>query len=119
MDFHTDPAALAAMFAAGWLPVFLVAAIAHWFLLAGRRWRSTVVAAALVLEIGLALAILFAPVLDPSLRLRMMLGFNAIGGLPAVAALSALVVTVALVLFLRLGQRFDNSSGSKPLGGLA
>lgn len=118
MDFHTDYSALAAVLAVRWLPIFLVAATVHWFLLAERRWRTAGVAAALLLEIGLAFAIMYAPVLDPSLRLKMIVGSNAIGGIPAVAALlSALVVTFLLLVFMRLGPRPDSPSGSKPLGG--
>ncbi len=114
MDFQTDYAALTARLAAMWLPIFLVAAAIHWRFLAGRRWRVSGVAAAFAVEAGLALVIMFVPMFGPSLRLKMVVGLNAIGGLPVVAALfSALVATALLLVFTRL----DGSSGPKPLGG--
>lgn len=118
MDFQTDYAALAARLAAMWLPIFLVAAAIHWRLLAERDWRASGVAAAFAVGIGLALVIMFAPVFSPSLRLKMIVGLNAIGGIPVVAAVfSALVATALLLAFMRLGPRADGSPGSKPLGG--
>lgn len=118
MDFQTDYAALTARLAAMWLPIFLVAAAIHWRLLARLRWRASGVAAAFAVGMGLTLVIMYAPVFSPSLRLKMITGFNAIGGLPVVAAVfSALVATCMLLAFMRLGPRPDSSSGTKPLGG--
>src|SRR5690606_38767545 len=118
MDFHMDYPALAAALAVRWLPVFLVAATVHWFLLAGRRWRAAGLAAALALEIGLALAVVFTPMFDPSLRFKMILAFDAIGGLTLAAAFfSALLATLLLLVCMRFGSRPDSSSGPQPLGG--
>ncbi len=84
-----------------WLPIFGVAALLHWQLLRGRRWRVAWLSGALVLGVVLAWALW----LSPAHRLFVYLGdlgsVFAIGGVPIQAALLSVLITTLLLLALR------------------
>jgi hypothetical protein len=108
---------LALLLSVFWLPIFGVAAVLHWQLLEGRRWRLVWVLGAFL--VGIALA--FAISLSPMHRLILFTGKLAplaVGGIP-IPLLSVLLVTLGLLALRRLGLPPNNPFKPKPLGGSA
>lgn len=98
-----------------WLPIFGIAAVLHWQLLPGRRWRVAWVSGAFVLGVALAFAIWLSPISRLFVYLGKLSSFFAIGGIPIQAALlSALIMTLLLLSLRRAGLPPNNSFKSNP-----
>lgn len=101
MHDHITVGELALLLALFWLPVFLVAAIAQWLLLPGRRHRAAWLLLALILECVLAMGIWVSPLHRYFIDLRVLHdlrlpGLFQIGFYPMQAAVVAAVVTTCL-----------------------
>ena len=116
MDHHITASELLGFLAVLWVPVFGAAAVLHWQLLSGRRRRIVWVGGAFVLGVALALGIWASPLnrlFLYSVRFGSVLG---IARIPIQAALlSALLVTLALLLLRRLGLLHDRSLQPPPV----
>lgn len=104
MDHYITVSEILGLLAIFWLPIFGVAAVLHWRLLTGRRWRIASVAEAFVLGVALAVGVLLSPIHRFLLYLGEFGNLLAIGGIPIQSAvLSVLLVTLALLLLRRIG----------------
>lgn len=124
MDDYITVGELIGLLAVLWLPIFGVAALLHWQLLRGRRWRVAWLSGALVIGVVLACALWLSPVHRLFVYLGDLGSVFAIGGIPIQAALlSVLITTLLLLVFRRVGLlpthafKPDRLCGSDQLGG--
>lgn len=111
MDNYITLSELIGLLTVLWLPIFGVAAVLHWQLIPGRRWRVAWVSGALLLGVALAFAIWLSPVHRLFVYFGKLSDFFAVGGIPIQAALlSALIMTLILLALRRLGLPPNNSS---------
>ena len=118
MDHYITVGELAGLLTGLWLPIFGVAAVAHWQLLVGRRWRLAWVLAAFVLGVLVAGLVWLSPINQLFVYLGTAVPLLAIGGIPIQAALcSVVLVTLLLLLLRKLGLPPNNSFKPTPLRG--
>jgi hypothetical protein len=105
MDEHITTGEFALLLAVFWLPVFLLAAVPQWYLLAHRHHRFIWLLAALLLECVLAMGIWVSPLYRYFLDLDF-LGPFAIGSIPLQAAVVAVVaITTPIWMLARRNSR--------------
>ena len=120
MDNYITVGELIGLLTVLWLPIFGVAAVLHWQLLPGRRWRVAWVSGAFLLGVTLAFAIWLSPIHRLFVYLGKLSDFFAVGGIPIQAALlSALITTLILLALRRMGLPPNNSFKPNPLRGSA
>ena len=118
MDNYITVSELIGLLTVLWLPIFGVAAVLHWQLLPGRRWRLAWVSGAFLLGVALAFAIWLSPIHRLFVYLGKLSSFFAVGGIPIQAALlSALVMTLILLALRRMGLPPNNAFKPNPLRG--
>jgi len=93
-----------------WFPIFGVAAVLHWQLLPGRRWRVAWVSGAFLLGVALAFAIWLSPIHRLFVYLGKLSNFFAVGGIPIQAALLSVLIMTLILLVLRRMDLPPNSS---------
>jgi len=120
MEHHITQGEFALLLVIFWLPILALSAAFQWFMLSGRRWRATCVAAAFVISFFVAAVIMFSPVAGAFSFLGGLGDFFALGSVPLQSGLlSALLVTVAVLILLRFGLPPNNSFKPNPLRGSA
>ncbi|WP_368561562.1 hypothetical protein [Pseudoxanthomonas sp. UTMC 1351] len=120
MDNYITVSELIGLLTVLWLPIFGVAAVLHWQLLPGRRWRVAWVSGSFFLGVALAFAIWISPIHRLFVYLGQLSNFFAVGGIPIQAALlSALIMTLLLLALRRAGLPPNNSFKPNPLRGSA